>query len=59
MVVVVILCLSEKTFMIVDSDLPYKREEDRKDPVKTIQLSEQHFLREANETYEFFRLFSR
>ena len=56
---VLILCLSEKTLMVVDSDLPYGCEEDREDPGKSIQLLERHFLGEVNETYEFFRFFSR
>ena len=41
----------EKTLMIIDSETPHEREEDRKDPVKTMELLEQHFLREVNETY--------
>ena len=56
---VLILCLSEKTLMVVDLDLPYECEEDREDPGKTIQLLERHFIGEVNETYEFFRFFSR
>ena len=46
---VLILCLSEKTLMVVDSDLPYECEEDREDPGKTIQLLERPFLA-VNET---------